>query len=72
MCMPFQTVKDTDAGESPEDFILKYNLNGIRMSEAAFNVCNRKFLSSPVRLELPKLWGSEDLQAAERTGAGRQ
>src|SRR5436190_1709562 len=32
----FQTVSDAHAAEGPEDFIMKYNLNGIRMSESAF------------------------------------
>jgi class 3 adenylate cyclase len=55
----FQTVKDADAGESPEDFILKYNLNGIRLSEAAFQRLQQEISLEPCQLDLPKLWGSE-------------
>jgi class 3 adenylate cyclase len=55
----FQTVKDADAGESPEDFILKYNLNGIRLSEAAFQRLQQEISLEPCHLDLPKLWGSE-------------
>ncbi len=58
----FQTVKDADAGESPEDFILKYNLNGIRMSEAAFQRLQQEISLEPCQLDLPKLWGSEDFK----------
>ncbi len=58
----FQTVKDTDAGESPEDFILKYNLNGIRLSEAAFQRLQQEISLEPCLLDLPKLWGSESFQ----------
>ena len=58
----FQTVKDADAGESPEDFILKYNLNGIRLSEAAFQRLQQEISLEPCQLDLPKLWGSEDFQ----------
>jgi hypothetical protein len=58
----FQTVKDADAGESPEDFILKYNLNGIRLSEAAFQRLQQEISLEPCHLDLPKLWGSEDFQ----------
>jgi hypothetical protein len=58
----FQTVKDADAGESPEDFILKYNLNGIRMSEAAFHRLQQEISLEPCQLDLPKLWGSEAFQ----------
>jgi class 3 adenylate cyclase len=58
----FQTVKDADAGEGPEDFILKYNLNGIRLSEAAFQRLQQEISLEPCQLDLPKLWGSEDFQ----------
>lgn len=58
----FQTVKDDDAGESPEDFILKYNLNGIRLSEAAFHRLQQEISLEPCPLDLPKLWGSETFQ----------
>jgi hypothetical protein len=55
-------VKDADAGESPDDFILKYNLNGIRMSEAAFQRLQQEISLQPCHLDLPKLWGSETFQ----------
>ncbi len=58
----FQTVKDADAGESPEDFILKYNLNGIRISEAAFQRLQQEISLEPCSMDLPKLWGSEAFQ----------
>ncbi len=58
----FQTVKDADAGESPEDFILKYNLNGIRISEAAYHRLQQEISLEPCQLDLPKLWGSENFQ----------
>ena len=58
----FQTVKDTDAGDSPDDFILKYNLNGIRLSEAAFQRLQQEISLEPCPLDLPKLWGSEAFQ----------
>jgi hypothetical protein len=55
----FQTVNDADAGESPDDFILKYNLNGIRISEAAFQRLGQEISLEPCQLDLPALWGSE-------------
>jgi class 3 adenylate cyclase len=58
----FQTVNDADAGESPDDFILKYNLNGIRLSEAAFQRLQQEISLEPCELDLPKLWGSEPSQ----------
>jgi hypothetical protein len=58
----FQTVKDAGAGESLDDFILKYNLNGIRISEAAFHRLQQEISLEPCSLDLPKLWGSETFQ----------
>jgi hypothetical protein len=55
----FQTVNDADVGESPDDFILKYNLNGIRISEAAFQRLRQEISLEPCQLDLPALWGSE-------------
>ena len=55
----FQTVNDGDVGESPDDFILKYNLNGIRISEAAFQRLRQEISLEPCQLDLPALWGSE-------------
>jgi hypothetical protein len=56
----FQTISDGDAAESPDDFIMKYNLNGIRMSEAAFKRLQQEISLEPCKLKLPQLWGSED------------
>lgn len=56
----FQTISDGDAAESPDDFIMKYNLNGIRMSEAAFRRLQQEISLEPCKLQLPRLWGSED------------
>lgn len=54
----FQTVSDAEMEESPEDFILKYNVNGIRMSEAAFRKLEQEISLAPCKLELPELKGS--------------
>jgi len=39
--------------------VLNYNLNGIRMSEAAFRRLEQEIQLEPCRMELPQLWGSE-------------
>jgi hypothetical protein len=56
----FQTISDGDAAESPDDFIMKYNLNGIRMSEAAFKRLQQEISLEPCKLKLPQLWGTEN------------
>jgi len=58
----FQTVNDGDAVESPDDFILKYNINGIRISQAAFQRLQQEISIEPCQLDLPALWGSEVFQ----------
>jgi class 3 adenylate cyclase len=55
----FQTLTDADAAVSPDDFILKYNLNGIRISQAAFLRLQQEISLQPCQLDLPALWGSE-------------
>ena len=55
----FQTIGDADAMESPDDFMMKYNLNGIRMSEPAFQKLQQEISLEYCRLELPELWGDE-------------
>ena len=55
-----QTVSDADAGESPDDFLMAYNLNGIRISEAAFQKLKQEISLDPCDLDFPKLFGSED------------
>jgi len=54
----FQTVGDAEAADN-DDFILPYNVNGIRISETAFNRLQQEISIEPFRLELPQLWGTE-------------
>lgn len=58
----FQTVSDGDLQDSPDDFILKYNVSGIRMSEAAFRQLKQEISLQDVPLDLPKTWEGEELQ----------
>jgi hypothetical protein len=58
----FQTLSDADAAESPDDSSLKYNLNGIRISQAAFLRLQQEISLQPCRLDLPALWGNEPFQ----------
>jgi hypothetical protein len=56
----FQTVSDADVEDSPDDFILKYNLNGIRISEAAFQRLKQEISLELSPLDLPKAWEGEE------------
>jgi class 3 adenylate cyclase len=55
----FQTVSDADAGEAAEDFVMAFNLGGIRLSPAAFQKLRKEISLEPLSLQLPELWGSE-------------
>ena len=56
----FQTASDADAGESAEDFVMSYNLGGIRMNQAAFDKLRQEVSLEPLELALPALWGKEE------------
>ena len=58
----FQTASDADAGESAEDFVMSYNLGGIRMNQAAFDKLRQEVSLEPVEMALPALWGKEEYQ----------
>ncbi len=58
----FQTMGDAEAGESADDFIMKYNLNGVRMSEPAFQRLQEEIALEQCKFDLPRLWGKEEFQ----------
>jgi len=55
----FQTVSDADAGEAAEDFLMAFNLGGIRLSPAAFQKLGNEISLERIQSKLPELWGSE-------------
>ncbi len=58
----FQTVSDKEEGENPEESILKYNLGGIRISDAAFKKLRKEISLEPVTATFPRLWDAEELR----------
>ncbi len=58
----FQTRGDAEVAESPDDFIMNYNFNGIRMNETAFQRLEQEILLEACKVDLPQLWGSEGFQ----------
>ena len=55
----FQIVSDADAGEAAEDFVMSFNLGGIRLSAAAFEKLKNEISLERIELKLPELWGNE-------------
>ncbi len=58
----FQTATDVGIEDSPEDFLLKYNVNGIRMSEAAFRKLQQEISLAPCNAVLPKAPAQEEFR----------
>lgn len=51
-----------DGAEVGDDSILNYNLNGIRMSEAAFKRLQQEITLEACHQPFPQLWGKEEFQ----------
>jgi hypothetical protein len=68
----FQTVDGMKEGESAEDFVMKYNLGGIRISEAAFRRLQQEISLESFALRLPVPWGGGGTQAVQGLGPTRK
>lgn len=58
----FQTATDVGIEENPEDFLLKYNVNGIRMSEAAFRKLEQEISLAACKIALPNLPAQDEFR----------
>ncbi len=55
----FQTVDEADTGGVPEDFLTRYNVGGVLMSEACFRKLKREISLQVHEIKLPMLWETE-------------
>lgn len=60
MEIPFN-VYEFRNGQNTEAESMKYNVGGIRISEAAFNRLREEISLEQCRLDFPRLWGTEDI-----------
>jgi hypothetical protein len=58
----FQTADNAEANATPDEFILSYNLGGIRMNAAAFQKLQQEVAVESFKIALPQLWGNEGFQ----------
>jgi hypothetical protein len=56
----FQSGSDGDLADNPDDFLLRYNLNGIRISEAAFARLKEEISLEECSLDVPSQWDDEE------------
>ncbi len=54
-----QTITEETAAGAMEEFLVRYNVYGICLSEDAFEKLRTELNFNPVNLELPLLWGNE-------------
>ena len=52
----FKTVDDVDTGGTPDEFLLRYNIGGIHINEAAFQKLRREVSLQGYDLQLPMIW----------------
>jgi len=55
----FQTVDDAPVGDTFVELLSQFNIDGIRLSEAAFHKLEQEISLELCTLELPKLWDGE-------------
>jgi hypothetical protein len=55
----FQTVEDADTGGIPDEFLMRYNIGGIHINEAAFAKLTQEISLQAHDLEIPTIWDKE-------------
>ena len=58
----FKTVEDEDTGGNPDEFLMRYNVGGIHLSEPGFLEMQREISFDMHEVALPTLWGEEKVR----------
>jgi len=58
----FKTVEDEDTGGNPDEFLMRYNVGGIHLSEPGFQAMQREITFDTHEVPLPTLWGEEKVR----------
>jgi len=58
----FKTVEDQDTGGNPDEFLLRYNIGGIHINEAAFKKLQADISLQPHDLLLPLIWDRREVR----------
>ncbi|HXB21845.1 MAG TPA: hypothetical protein VNV88_10705 [Candidatus Solibacter sp.] len=58
----FKTVEDDDTGGNPDEFLLRYNIGGIHINEAAFQKLRTEISLQSHDLELPLIWDTRKVR----------
>jgi len=57
-----QTVDDADTGGNPDEFLMRYNVGGVHINQAAFDKLTSEISLETLDLELPTFWGKEKVR----------
>jgi len=52
----FKTVEDENTGGNPDEFLLRYNIGGIHLNEAAFQKLRSEISLQAFDLQVPMIW----------------
>jgi hypothetical protein len=55
----FKTVDDEDTGGNPDEFLMRFNVGGVNMNEAAYRALQQEISLQLHAIELPTLWDKE-------------
>jgi hypothetical protein len=55
----FQTVEDEDTGGAPDEFLMRYNVGGVNLTEETFAKLSREISLKKYEVTLPMLWTRE-------------
>jgi hypothetical protein len=58
----FRSVEDADASDDPEEFLVRYNIGGVHLEQAAFDKLRQEISLRTDNLHLPMLWGREPVR----------
>jgi hypothetical protein len=57
-----QTVQDKDISGNPDEFLVRYNINGILISPAGFEKLSQEIALKEHRFQLPTIWEGEQVK----------
>lgn len=58
----FKTVEDEDTGGNPDEFLMRYNIGGIHLSEASFQALQQEITLEQHEAVLPTIWGEQTIR----------
>ena len=65
----FKTVEDEDTGGNPDEFLMRFNVGGVNLNEAAFRALQQEISLQTARNRAAHLMGERDRPPLQRPGA---